>query len=333
VAPSGCPAAPPDADSDGVADASDQCPTLAGPASNNGCPTTPAPPTNSSNNCMPNPSACGFPDVETTGVQPGVRLTPVSGNVVLNTPGQVYENKLVTGKIDVYASNVTIRNVKLVMTNDWYGIEMHTNGSQPGNAKDTIIEDVEIDANGRYEAKGIAFNEYHARRVFFHNGSDCAHLGQNASVEDSLCSIGPDTNGDGWEDSQAFCNNNGPHYDGLQTDFGYNQVYRHNTIRIPCGQTSAILISTNTSAIRDVTIADNLMAGGGYTLYCDAGPLVGGTETVTGNRIAKTYYGAGRAGGSDSGSSGGGYWGPTTGCQHADVYSGNVWDDTGQPIQ
>ena len=109
-------------------------------------------------------------------------------------------------------------------------------------------------------------------------------------------------------------------------------MYRHNTIRNACSQTSAILISTNTSPIRNVTITDNLMAGGGYTLYCDAGPDVQGTETVTGNRIAKTFFGAGRAGASDSSSRGGGYWGPTTECDDADTYSGNVWDDTGAAV-
>jgi hypothetical protein len=268
---------------------------------------------------MADPSKCGFPDVETTGVRDPSVLTPVSGNVVLNTPGQVYENKLVTGKIDVYAPNVVIRNVKLVMTSAWYGIEMHTNGSQPGNAKATLIEDVEIDVNGHYEAKGIAFNEYTARRVFFHNGSDCAHLGQNAAVEDSLCSIGPDLNDDGWEDNRTFCNNNGPHYDGLQSDFGYNQVYRRNTIRVPCSQTSGILLSTNTSPIRDVVVKDNLIGGGGYALYCNAGPDVP-NETVTGNRFSRIWFQKS------------GYWGPTTGCQMADVFTGNIWDDTGASL-
>ena len=63
---------------------------------------------------MPNPSACGYPDLENTGLTvPESSLTRVSGNVTLAIPGQVYENRLVDGCITVTAPNVVIRNVKL----------------------------------------------------------------------------------------------------------------------------------------------------------------------------------------------------------------------------
>jgi hypothetical protein len=61
------------------------------------------------------------------------------------------------------------------------------------------------------------------------------------------------------------------------------------------------------------------MAGGGYTLYCNAGPDVP-SEVVTGNRFAKTFW------------TRGGYWGPMTGCSMADTYRNNVWDDTGATL-
>jgi hypothetical protein len=261
---------------------------------------------------MQDPSACGFPDVENVGVIPGTTLTPVNGTVTLSTPGQVYENKLVTGSISVTAPNVTIRNVKLVATDQYYGIRAF--GWQH-NTDGLLVENVEIDLNGRTEIKGIAFDGYTARKVFFHNGSDCAHFSSDVTIEDSLCVVGPDANDDGVPDNTSFCN--GPeHFDGFQSDGGSNIVLRHNTIRVPCGQTSAILMSTNTSGIRNVTIQDNLMAGGGYTLYCNAGPDVP-NETVTGNRFARSYF------------SKGGYWGHKTGCDAADVFSSNVWDDTG----
>jgi hypothetical protein len=273
---------------------------------------TPSPAPSNGRNCMADASACGYADVESTGVPPGTPLTAASGVVTLSTPGQVYENKLLTGMISVTAPNVTIRNVKLVTTDASYGIS--TFGWQ-NNTAGLVVENVEIDLNGRLATKGIAFDNYTARRVFFHNGSDCAHFGNNVVIEDSLCVTGPDTNSDGWPDSTGFCS--GPeHFDGFQSDGGANIRLRHNTIRVPCSQTSAILMSTNTSAIRDVTIADNLMAGGGYTLYCNAGPDVP-NETVTGNRFARTWYAKS------------GRWGPTTGCDAADVYAGNIWDDTG----
>ena len=43
-------------------------------------------------------------------------------------------------------------------------------------------------------------------------------------------------------------------------------------------------------------------------------------ETVSGNRFARTWFPRS------------GYWGPTTGCEDADVFSGNVWDDTGAAL-
>jgi hypothetical protein len=79
------------------------------------------------------------------------------------------------------------------------------------------------------------------------------------------------------------------------------------------------MMSTNTAPIRDVKIADNLLAGGGYTLYCNAGRLVPGL-IVTGNRFSRTYHARG------------GYFGATTGCESADAFTKNVWDDTGAAL-
>ena len=101
--------------------------------------------------------------------------------------------------------------------------------------------------------KGIAFNGYTAKNVFFHNGADCAHFGENVVIEDSLCVDGPDANGDGWPDGNAFCNVQNPdHFDGFQSDGGNNIVIRHNTLRNPCEQTSNVLLSSNTSHISNV---------------------------------------------------------------------------------
>jgi Bacterial TSP3 repeat len=282
----------------------------AGPPVDPGAPGGPAPPPPGT--CMPDPSACGFPDLETVGARGA--LPQVNGTVKLSSPGQVLQNALVVGSIIVTAPNVTIRNVKLVMTDPWYGIRAF-DGEGVGNL---VVEDVEIDMNGHLDAKAIAFDEYTLRRALIHNGSDCAHFGDNVVIADSLCVSGPDANGDAWPDSTAFCS--GPeHIDGFQSDGGENITLRHNTIRNPCDETSAILMSTNTSGIANVRIEDNLMTGGGYTLYCNAGPDVP-NEIVTGNRFARTWHPKG------------GYWGAITGCNKADVFSGNVWDVTGAPL-
>lgn len=249
-------------------------------------------------NCMVKPSDCGYPDATNTGVKPGSTLQKVTGSVNLTTPGQVYENKEVHGSINVLADNVTIRNVKIVNAG-YYTIK----NFEENNAENLVIEDVSIDMNGSYENKAIAFENYTARRVHFYNGMDCGHFGNNVVIEDSFC------------DMPVLPSSSDAHADGFQSDGGNNIVLRHNTIKNPNGQTAAILMSTNTSGIGNVTVDNNLMAGGGYTLYCDAGPNLSGTNKFTNNRFARTYF------------TKGGYWGPTAGCENY-TFTGNVWDDT-----
>jgi hypothetical protein len=264
--------------------------------------------------CMPRPSTCGFPDVTNTGVTPGVGLAQVNGVVTLSQSGQVFENRQVTGSIVVTAPNVTIRNVRLIDTDGAYAISVKNAGSWNNSQANLVVDHVEINLNGHTDIKGIAFNGYTASHVFFHNGADCAHFGVNVAITDSLCVLGPDANGDGNPDSRSFCN--GPeHFDGFQSDGGRNITLRHNTIRNPCSQTSAILMSTNTSPIDSVVIDGNLMSGGGYTVYC--GTDEGGVathETYTNNVISKEFYPKG------------GYWGPTLSCEKVDVAGGNLWD-------
>ena len=181
----------------------------------------------------------------------------MSGSVYLTTPGMVFQNKTVTGDIIVTAANVTIRNVKLIATDADYGIRAFGWNSGVDNL---VVEDSEIDMNGHLGMKGIAFDEYTLRRVFLHNGSDCAHFGSNVRIEDSLCVNGPDANGDAWPDSTAFCSG-ADHFDGIQTNSAANSVIRHNTLRNPCSQTSNIAIFDDQGADHDITVSGNLLAG------------------------------------------------------------------------
>lgn len=254
-------------------------------------PTTPTP-TSTATGCMPRPSACGWPDETNTGTTGDLPIVP--NTVTLSTPGQVYENRDVRGCIVVKAKNVTIRNVKVRCAAN-YAIAVNTGGSSnPWNAADAalVVENVDIDMAGQLEGKAIAFDGYTLRRAHIHGGSDCGHFGVNVVIENTFCNIPAGGPADG------------PHYDGYQSDGGRNIIIRHNTIRVPYAQTAAILMSTNTSPIRDVSIVDNLVAGGGYSIYCgtDTGGPVQGSFTFSGNVVARTYF------------TRGGYWGPVTSC-------------------
>jgi hypothetical protein len=271
---------------------------------------------------MPDPSLCGYPDVESVGVAPGVSLTPVSGVVRLDQSGQVYENKLVTGSIVVSAADVKIRNVRLVNTDPYYAVSVKSGDNWDRRDANLVLDHVEIDLGGKLNVKGIAFNGYTLRNVFMHNGSDCAHFAWNVTIRDSLCVNGPDANSDGWPDSTAFCDGT-DHFDGFQFSGGGNITLDHNTLRNPCSQTSNMLITNDPGyrrPIRRMRVTNNLMAGGGYSVYCaDATDSVT-DEVVTGNRFARTYY------------SRGGRWGPTAYCEKATKFSGNIWDGSGRRI-
>lgn len=298
--------------------------------------TTTAPPTSTSpptqtNNCMPVPHLCGFPDTTNTGTHGA--LTVINGNVNLTSNGQVFDNKDVRGCIRILAPNVTIRNVK-VSCSSWYAIAINAGtGSDQWNAPNAnaLIEDVEINHLGRVDGKGIAFEGYHANRVYYHNGADCFHVQRNILVENSYCVIGLDGGGD------AFCTMSDAHWDGIQSDEGDFIVLRHNTIRNPCKQTSAILMSTNTLPIGHVTIEGNLMAGGGWTVYCgtDEGGPTFGPEIFRNNRISRSFYHWPPGPDHTSGDVGG-YYGPMTSCNAPNIQaSGNRWDEDGTliPVQ
>ena len=245
--------------------------------------------------CMPKPSACGFPDATNTGVPPGTPLTVVNGTVTLSTDGQVFSNRDVRGSIVVTGDNVTIEKVRVTGRSEVPLI--YTRG---GSA---VIRDVEVNMSGEEAGKGIAFDNYTAQRVWFHNGLDCAHQGRNVTITDSYC------------DLPRLSQGSSAHADGFQSDGGGNYVFRHNTIRNPNEQTSAILMSTNTSPISNVVIDHNLMSGGGYTVYCgtDEGGMTPNL-TYTNNVISREFFPKG------------GYWGATTWCDRAARSGNNVLD-------
>ena len=185
------------------------------------------------NNCMDDPSVCGFPDIENTGLTvPESSLATVSGNVTLATAGQIYENKKVDGCITVEAPNVVIRNVKV---EHWCIFSVRTM-----DGASVTVEDAEIDFGGNPYNFMFSGSNITIRRVFMHNGSDCGAMGSNFLVEDSLCTLGPDTDDDGWSDVGAgFCEPNEPdppHWDGFQSFRGSNQKLIHNTVRNPFGR-------------------------------------------------------------------------------------------------
>ena len=65
-----------------------------------------------------------------------------------------------------------------------------------------------------------------------------------------------------------------PHFDAVTSGSANGVVLRHNTLTAPPDQTAAVNFTNDFGSIRDVTIDNNLLTGGGYALYLrgDPGP-------------------------------------------------------------
>ncbi len=244
----------------------------------------------------------GFPDSSTTGVSPNTVLVP-AGDVALMAPGMVVDGLDVHGCITVAADNVVIRNTR-VTCNSYYAIRNFANNRDNRNL---LLEDVEISCGGVAGRVGIAFSNYTARRIDLHSCEDGFRVGDDVVVEDSYV--------------HDLVTQPGSHNDGIQSDGGQRVMIRNNRVENHFGQTSAILMSTNIAPIDHIVVENNLLVGGGYILY--AGTTGGGPVPdmrVLNNRFSRAFFPKG------------GYWGPVTGTGPTTVWSGNVWDDTGQPI-
>jgi hypothetical protein len=213
-----------------------------------------------------------YPTPACTGVRAGTTLTTINGDVTLSTPGQVLENKRVTGAIYVAANNVVIRNVEVSGA-----IRNHVNG---GSWKFTVEDTTVGPTSGCTDIEMMGYQNYTARRVHMRNVGDAFRVsGSNILIEDSYVNL---------------CSKPGDHSDGIQGyGGGINVTVSHNTIdqRNAADVTSPIFFADNS---RSAIVRNNLLAGGGYSLrlHDDNNPDVG-PWVATGNRIVDGSWRAG----------------------------------------
>jgi hypothetical protein len=100
-------------------------------------------------------------------------------------------------------------------------------------------------------------------------------------------------------------------------------IFNHNTCLQPQNQTATVFASVDFGNQNTLTITNNLLAGGGWSLYGGGsgnGGNVLGPVTVSGNRFSRLYY------------PNGGYYGIGAYFILAVTrWTGNIWDDTGLP--
>jgi hypothetical protein len=255
-------------------------------------PSTPPPPSSAEpdpRDCARAPSACGYPDETNTGVPAGTKLTVHDGDLEVDRPGTVVENLDIRGCVRVLADDVTIRRTKITCTGYW-GIEALTDEA---GVEGLLIEDVEVDCQGA-QGTAIGYSQIVVRRVNLHHCENGVDINDHTTVEDSYIH-------DMTEDSDG-------HADGIQFGGGGpDVVIRHNTIRVP-GGTSEIITGKG-GQFNHITIEDNLLGGGAFTLYCPEEPGSVGFRVLDNRFVRDAAYG------------------PWTDCGPVEK-RGNIWDDT-----
>lgn len=271
--------------------------------------------------CFKLPSACGYPDGTNTGYKPtGVTTTTTGvsyngdGDFDALTAGAVIDGKVINGCVNIKAPNVTIKRSVVKGCGSYFNLRLY-----PG-AGGFVIEDTEVDGSGAVNNAAMVddgVGPVTMRRVNMHNVADGPHPGEHWLIVDS------------WIHDLTRCDV--CHNDTIQS-LGANDVtVRHNTLENLAGTTkdggmnSVVRIATEQGPVSGFVVQDNLLAGGNYAVQVRSqGSGAPQGVQVLNNRIAR---------GTTPDSQPYPRFGPYdfTDVPTA-VWTGNVWDDTGQSI-
>ncbi len=242
-----------------------------------------------------------FPDATNTGVPAGTILKP-SGNIIVTKPGITIEGVDIAGQVVIAASDVTLRNCRV--TSKAFAAVLIKEG-----VTGTLVKNCEIDGQGT-GGQGIA--------------------GQGTFIANNIhnCADGIDVRGSHTRIADNFIHTMSgtadSHFDGIQADGRFsNLVIEHNTVINEVAQTSAVMLDNYWGPIDNVRIENNLLIGGGYTVYLNEvakGQPGGGA--VTNVVFINNVLGKGRWG----------YWDIRTELGNKPVLSGNTDRTTGRSL-
>lgn len=235
----------------------------------------------------------GWPDATNTGAPEGVALVR-SGGLVITSPGTVVSRVDVYGSVHINAADVTLEKCQIT-SNGWAVIRIEA------GVTGAIVQDCTIDGTGAGPDgtgnQGIMGQGTFLRNNIYNVENGITVTGNNTVIQDNFIH-GLKAGGE-------------PHYDGIQVDGGIsNLVIRHNTIVNSHGAAGAIMIDNYFGPISDVTVDNNLLVGGSFTIYSDAkfssSPIA--RVMVSNNHIAPGQYG------------------PTLFRGNSPIYTGNSYD-------
>ncbi len=269
--------------------------------------------------CIANLAACGYPDAGGNDGAHGA-LTPVSGPITLNSPGEVFENKDVHGGIRVTANNVTIRNVR-VTVHGGEGIIVYS-GRTNVPIDGTTITDTTIRGATQTSSDALSDGVLNAggnthttaQRLYVYNSGSTDWNGPGAIFNSYMI---VDTFVSGAHDEAIY---EGGGDDGVQAT--------HDTLLNNQPQTAVVLNGSDYGPAAHDSVQNCVLAGGGYVIYGGYGagyPLPVDGPHVLNNRFVRAPYG----GFSRKGGSGG----VAASIDKATIdWSGNYWDDNLTPV-
>lgn len=249
----------------------------------------------------------GWPNASNTGVPAGTTLTS-SGSITITKSGTVISGLDVNGSITVSTSNVTIKNTR---------VHGKINSGYNGYTG-IVIQDVEVIGPGTDDGATrvplVGAEGYSCIRCNVHSGNSGFEVSDNVTIQDSyIHDIGP---------------NSGVHKTDIGSNAANHVVVRHNSMDCAVsGCSAALSIYGDFGQPNDWVVDNNLFnTTGSYCVYAGSVPgkkfPVATNVRFTNNHFGRLHYKTC------------GQYGPATAYQSGsgNVWTGNVWDDTGATI-
>jgi hypothetical protein len=219
------------------------------------------------------PPPSGYPTAATTGVPVGTVFgTVINGNYTVTEADAVLDSWHITGALLIEAPNVVVRRSQ---------VDNEIQNWRTPSASFTVEDSTIGPESGCIYQAGVYGHHFTVSRAHIRNKANGFTLtnGGHAVVRDSYvhpCTLpGDDTHTDGFE---TCCNTIGDNYDVITLD--------HNTIDTRGGASVTAAVDLDKAVQQtNVTVTNNLVAGGAFTMYLDsAGQVKNPHWVVSGNR-------------------------------------------------
>jgi Bacterial Ig-like domain len=230
-----------------------------------------------------------WPDATNTGVPAGVTLlSPTaanlpagvtmdsSGNLTVTKAGVVLSGLNITGTVTIDAANVTLENCNITGA-DYYNVIIGT------GLTGVTVQNCTIN-NESYGGTGISGQGTFVGNNIMGTVNGINVAGNNTVIEGNYI--------------HDMAGPAGAHFDTIQADGNFsNLLIQGNTLVNEQDQTSVLMLDNYWGPINNVTVDDNIMVGGDYTIYVGevakgqdpGGPVT--NVTVENNHLGTGQYG------------------------------------------